>query len=62
MSQQIYLKVPFVWEEPKPRIEISHRLTFEPVKAMRDNQLISAIARVMAESLDASDQKRVRSA
>ncbi|WP_257236696.1 hypothetical protein [Nostoc sp. 'Peltigera malacea cyanobiont' DB3992] len=31
MSQQTYLKVPFVWEEPKPLIEVPRRLTFEPV-------------------------------
>lgn len=59
MNQQTYLKVPFVWEEPKPPIELSPRLRFEPVKTMRDNLLISVVARVMALSLDASDRKRV---
>lgn len=59
MSQQTYLKVPFVWEEPKPPSEVSPRLTFEPVKAMRDNLLISVVARVMASSLEASDQRKV---
>jgi ribosomal protein S18 acetylase RimI-like enzyme len=59
MSQQTFLKVPFVWEEPKPLIEVSPRLTFEPVKARQDNQLISVVTSVMALSLDASDQKRV---
>ncbi|MCU0544725.1 MAG: GNAT family N-acetyltransferase [Oscillatoriaceae cyanobacterium Prado104] len=63
MSQQTYLKVPFVWEEPKPPIELSRRLSFEPVKIRGDNQLISnqlisIVARVMAASLDASDRKR----
>lgn len=59
MSQQTYLKVPFVWEEPKPLIEVSPRLTFEPVKARRDNPLISVVGRVMASSIDASHQKKV---
>jgi ribosomal protein S18 acetylase RimI-like enzyme len=57
MSQQTFLKVPFVWEEPERLIEVSSRLTFEPVKAM-DDQLISAVTRVMAESVDASDRQR----
>jgi RimJ/RimL family protein N-acetyltransferase len=61
MSKQTFLKVPFVWEEPKPLIE-SPRLTFESVKARRDDQLISIVARVMAISLDASDQKRASEA
>lgn len=59
MSQQTYLKVPFVWEEPKPLIEVSPRLTFEPVNARRDNPLISVVGRVMASSIDASHQKKV---
>ena len=54
MSQQTYLKVPFVWEEPKPLIEVPQRLTFEPVHTMRGSLLISVIARVMASSKDAS--------
>lgn len=58
MSQQTFLKVPFVWEEPKPLIELSPRLNFEPVKAKHDNQLVSVVARVMASSMDASDQRR----
>lgn len=59
MNQQTYLKVPFVWEEPKPLIEILPRLMFEPVKAKPDDQLISVVARVMASSVDASDQRKV---
>ncbi|WGV27497.1 GNAT family N-acetyltransferase [Halotia branconii] len=59
MSQQTYLKVPFVWEEPKPLTEVPRRLSFEPVNAMLDNSLISVVARVMASSRDASHQKQV---
>ncbi|MEM1256599.1 MAG: GNAT family N-acetyltransferase [Cyanobacteria bacterium P01_H01_bin.21] len=57
MSQQTFLKVPFVWEGPEALIEVSSRLTFKPVKAM-DDQLISTVTRVMAESVDASDRRR----
>ena len=62
MSEQTSLKVPFVWEEPKPLIEVSPRLTFESVKATRDPQLISIAARVMTASLDPSDQRRASAA
>ncbi len=59
MNQPTYLKVPFVWEEPKPLIEVPQRLTFEPVNSMRNNLLISVVARVMASSMDASHQRKV---
>lgn len=59
MGQQTYLKVPFVWEEPKPLIEVPRRLTFEPVKAIRDNPLIRIVARVMASSMDESHQRKI---
>lgn len=58
MSQQTSLKVPFVWEEPKPLVEFPSRLTFEPVEAKHDNQLVSAVARIMALSMDANEQRR----
>jgi ribosomal protein S18 acetylase RimI-like enzyme len=57
MSQQIFLKVPYVWEEPKPLIEVSSRLTFIPVKAV-DDRLISTVMQVIAESVDASDRRK----
>ncbi|MBD1843196.1 GNAT family N-acetyltransferase [Cyanobacteria bacterium FACHB-63] len=58
MSQQTFLKVPFVWEEPKPLVEAPSRLTFEPVKAKHSDQLVSVVVRIMALSMDASDQRR----
>lgn len=58
MSKQTFLKVPFVWEEPKSLIEVSPRLTFESVRPMHDPQLILIAARVMAASLDPSDHRR----
>ncbi len=57
MSQQTFLKVPFVWEEPKPLVEMPPRLTFEPVKAKHGKQLVSVVARVMALSLVGLRQK-----
>ena len=59
INQSTYLKVPFVWEEPKPMIEVPSRLKFKPVKALSNEVLISALAQVMNSSLDASDQKKV---
>jgi hypothetical protein len=41
MIQQLYLKVSFVWEEPKPLIEAPRWLIFKPVNAMHDHLPIS---------------------
>jgi len=59
INQKTYLKVPYVWEEPKPLIEVASRLIFEPVKVMCDNSLIEVVARVMVSSVDASHQRKV---
>lgn len=59
MNQLTYLKVPFVWNEPKPLIDVSHRLVFEPVKTKPNYSFISVVASVMAASVDASDRKNV---
>lgn len=58
MSQQTFLKIPFVWDEPQPLVEVPSRLTFEPVKAKHGDQFVSVVARVMTLSMDASDQRR----
>lgn len=57
MSQQTFLKVPFVWEKSEALIEVPSQLDFEPVEAI-DNRLISSVTQVMAESVDASDRHR----
>ncbi|ESA34103.1 gcn5-related n-acetyltransferase [Leptolyngbya sp. Heron Island J] len=57
ISQQTFLKVPFVWEESEALIKVSSQLAFEPVKSI-DDQLIEIVRRVMAESVDASDRRR----
>lgn len=59
MSQQTYLKVPFVWEDPRPLVEVPLQLKFKPVQAVSREVLISALACVMSSSIDASDQKQV---
>lgn len=59
MSQQTYLKVPFVWEEPKPLIKIFSRLEFKAARTLNYEVLLSVVARVMESSIDASDRKQV---
>lgn len=59
MNQQTYIKIPFVWEEPKLLIEVPSRLRFESLKAVSNEMLISVLACVMDSSTDASDRKDV---
>ncbi|MEM7593779.1 MAG: GNAT family N-acetyltransferase [Cyanobacteria bacterium P01_A01_bin.83] len=59
MSQQTYLKVPFVWKEPKPSVEIPSRLEFKAAITLSYEELLSAVGQVMESSIDASDQKKV---
>ena len=59
MNQRTYLKVPFVWEEPQPLIEVPSRLKFESANALSNEELLLILARVMSSSLDAGDRKTV---
>ena len=59
MSQKTYLKVPFVWEEPKQLIKVPFRLEFKAAKTLSSEVLLSVVAQVMESSPDASDQKQV---
>ena len=59
MSQQTYWKVPFVWEEPKPLIEVPFRLKFKAARTLSYEVLLSIVALVMESSIDASDRKQV---
>lgn len=59
MSQQTYLKVPFVWNEPKPLIEVPSRLKFKTLSDLSNEAVLLALACVMESSIDASDQKKV---
>ena len=59
MNQRTYLKVPFVWEEPQPLIEVPSRLKFESINALSHEEWLSIVAPVMSSSLDAKDRKAV---
>lgn len=59
MEQQTYLKVPFVWEEPQPLIEVPSRLTFKATKELGDEVLLLLVTQVIESSADASDKKKV---
>lgn len=59
MSKQTYLKVPFVWEEPKPLVEVPSRLEFESTETLGSGVLLSALSKVIESSIDASDRKKV---
>ena len=59
MSRQTYLKVPFVWLEPKLPIEIPSRLKFKAAKKLSYEVLLSIIGRVMESSIYVSDRKQV---
>lgn len=59
MVKQTYLKVPFVWEEPKPLIEVPSRLKFKNIKEISHEELLWAVAQVMESSIDTSEQKQV---
>lgn len=59
MNQQTYLKMPFVWEEPQPLVNLPSRLKFESANALSNEQWLSIVGRVMSSSLDAGDRKAV---
>jgi ribosomal protein S18 acetylase RimI-like enzyme len=59
MSSQTYLKVPFVWEEPKPIVEVPSRLKFKSVNHFTNDVLISTLVDVMGSSIDASDRNKI---
>ena len=59
MSQPTYLKIPFVWEEPRPLVEVPSRLEFATVETSGYEVLLATVAEVMEASLDASDRKQV---
>lgn len=52
MNQQTYLKVPFVWEEPKPLIEVPSQLRFESLKAVSNTVLISVLTKEQFTTLE----------
>lgn len=54
-----YRKVVYVWNEPRAKISVPTRLTFRSVNEETLGVLIDAVGRVLADSLDRSDQKSV---
>ena len=59
MSKASYWKQPFVWEEPRPPIQVPERLAYKAVPTLEDGVFISLVAQVIEQSLDASDPKKV---
>lgn len=59
MSEIVYRKVPFVWEEPQPIATVPSRLKFIPASAIEPTVLLSVVADVMANSIDAGDRSQV---
>ena len=59
MNQETYLKVPFVWEEPQPFIDVPSRLKFESVNVLSNEELLLILANVISSSIDAGDRKTV---
>ena len=59
MDRQSYLKVPFVWQEPKPLIKVPSRLKFKAAQTFSHAALLSVVGRVMESSIDFSDRQQV---
>jgi RimJ/RimL family protein N-acetyltransferase len=55
----LYEKIAFVWDEPRPLVEAPERLSFRPVSEVGLSTLTQILSRVMAKSLDRNDQKAV---
>lgn len=56
---ETYQKIVYVWNEPKPKIDVPNRLTFHSLAEASMDILIDAVGQAMANSLDRSDQKAV---
>lgn len=61
MDQPTYLKIPFVWEEPQPLIEVPTRLHFQAANLLHQEILVSLVAQAMKSSADANLQERLAS-
>ena len=58
--ENYYEKIPFVWEQPKPLIKVSQRLEFRSLDDVGIAAFTNTVSRVVASSLDRSDQKQVK--
>jgi ribosomal protein S18 acetylase RimI-like enzyme len=59
MAEQ-HEKLPFVWEEPQPLVQVPKRLIFRSLPEVGMEAFVTAVGRAMVGSLDQSDQKKVR--
>jgi hypothetical protein len=53
-------KIPFVWDEPQPLVQVPNRLIFRTLPEVGMEALIAAVAQAMVGSFDQGDQKLVR--
>lgn len=54
-----YEKIPFVWDEPQPRVRVPDRLRFRTLPEVGDELFAAVVAQTLAHSLDRADQQRV---
>ncbi len=59
MSHTSHWKQPFVWEEPRPPVQVPKRLDYKAITQLNNDVFISLVAQVIEQSLDASDKKKV---
>src|SRR5687767_5603435 len=59
---EVYEKIPFAWNEPRPVPAVPSRLRFEPVRRGEDDLLSSTILRCVTASLDRADARFAASA
>jgi RimJ/RimL family protein N-acetyltransferase len=55
-----YEKIAFVWDEPRPPVEVPERLTFHSLKESDLVTLVTLIGHAMSTSLDRGDQQNAR--
>jgi GNAT superfamily N-acetyltransferase len=51
------IKVPFIWEEPKPRVIVPSRLLYRSLEEVGDEEFVIAIRLCLKESMDRRDLK-----
>lgn len=59
-EQPTWEKVEFIWDEPRPPVDVPRRLAFRPVlDAAGERAFLDAVAGSLAGSLDRADQRAV---
>lgn len=54
-----YEKVPFVWNERQPLVEVPQRLTFRPLNDTPESDVVQLLSQIMEHSLDAGDLRTI---